>query len=104
MDFANATLLYWGACAAQSVATSLGYPLEPTSVLTPEKQAAVEKLLGLKSAPVPAPAPEPAKTADMTAEQALEAAQAALTAAAAAVSSASAATTAVEAVRAANGP
>lgn len=104
MDFANATLLYWGACAAQSVATSLGYPPEPTSVLTPEKQAAVEKLLGLKSAPVPAPAPEPAKTADMTAEQALEAAQAALTAAAAAVSSASAATTAVEAVRAANGP
>ena len=102
--FMNATLMYWGACAAQNIASELGYPPEATSVLPPEKvdefNAVVYGPARTKSHAA-APAPESALA---EAEQKVEMAQAALVAAQAAIATAAAGVSSLETVKAANGP
>lgn len=94
--FMNYTLLYWGACSAQTIATEMGYPPAPTSVLPAEKAEQWNALI-YGSAPAPAPTPElGVDPTDAAAAQAAVAAAASATAATAAAG--------LHAVKAAEGP
>lgn len=104
MSFVNQTLEYWGACVAQNVATSLGYPPAANSTLPQDKAAAYNALL---SAPEAAPAPEAAGGLDLNDPEVLAKAKAGIQAAAeviVAVEQARAANQSLPTVVAAEGP